>query len=51
MSDYLGGGADVGQTSFIDANPRQGENLYRVTANDFHENFSEAAEIIVAWPE
>ena len=50
VSDYLGGGGDIGQTSFIDANPRTGENLYRVTASDFHENVSDATEIIVTWP-
>lgn len=44
---YLGGGADEGQTSFLDTDPLDGENRYVVTAVDFHDNQSEPAEITV----
>lgn len=50
VSDFLGGGADIGQTSFIDANPREGENVYVVTASDFHQNVTERLEIAIDWP-
>lgn len=46
-AQYLGGGADETQTSFLDNAPLPGENRYAVTAVDFHNNVSQAAEITV----
>lgn len=44
---YIGGGADEGQTSFLDTEPRTGANTYQVRAFDFHDNGTEPAEITV----
>ncbi len=44
---YIGGGGDVGQTSFLDTEPRTGSNTYQVRAFDFHDNGTEPAEITV----
>lgn len=44
---YIGGGADEGQTSFLDTEPRAGSNTYQVRAFDFHDNGTEPAEITV----
>ncbi len=44
---YLGGGADPGQTSFLDNEPLDGLNRYVVAAVDFHNNVSAAAEVEV----
>ncbi len=43
--EYLGGGADVGQTSFLDDDPIDGLNRYVVTAVDFHNNMSAPAQV------
>ena len=42
---YIGGGADETQTSFLDTEPRPGVNRYEVTAYDFHENSSTPAQV------
>lgn len=42
---YLGGGADIGQTSFLDNDPADGLNRYVVTAVDFHDNISAPAQV------
>jgi len=46
-AQYLGGGGDIGQTSFLDTDPLDGENRYVVRAIDFHDNRSEPAEVTV----
>ncbi len=46
---YLGGGADVGLTSFLDDRPPSGQATYRVQAVDYHDNRS-TAEITVEVP-
>ena len=46
---YLGGGADVGLTSFLDDRPPAGAVTYRVQAVDYHDNRS-TAEITVEVP-
>ncbi len=43
---YLGGGASVGETSFLDDRPPTGSATYRVQAVDYHDNRS-TAEITV----
>lgn len=47
-AQYLGGGADVGQVSFLDTEPFDGENQYFVTAVDFHNNTSESATVTIS---
>lgn len=42
---YIGGGAEENQTSFLDTDPRPGVNRYEVTAFDFHENGSRPAQV------
>lgn len=44
---YLGGGADPAQTSFLDTDPVDGLNRYVVTAVDFHGNNSTPAQVEV----
>ncbi len=41
---YIGGGADVGQVSFLDDSNFSGTRTYVVAAVDFHNNVSETAE-------
>ncbi len=45
--EYIGGGADPGQTSFLDPEPFEGTRTYYVVAVDFHDNRSEAAQVDV----
>ena len=47
---YIGGGADIEQTSFLDNRPRSGLVIYAVVAVDFHNNRTEAATISVNIP-
>ncbi len=47
---YLGGGADLSQTSFLDDRPEPGTNTYAVQAVDFHNNRTEVATIEVVAP-
>ena len=47
-AQYLGGGTEPGQVSFLDTNPLAGENRYVVTAVDFHNNLSESAEVTIS---
>jgi len=47
---YIGGGAEENQTSFVDNAPLSGEVTYRVQAFDFHDNGSDFAEITVDVP-
>ncbi len=47
---YIGGGADVEQTSFLDNRPGSGSITYAVVAVDFHDNRTEAATITVTVP-
>ncbi len=42
---YIGGGAEENQTSFLDTAPRPGVNRYEVTAFDFHDNGSRPAQV------
>lgn len=44
---YLGGGADLGQTCFLDDRPPVGAATYEVSASDFHENRSDVVNITV----
>ena len=44
---YIGGGADIGQSSFLDTRPGAGTVTYAVQAADFHDNRTEAALIEV----
>lgn len=44
---YIGGGADVGQVSFLDDEPFTGERTYVVVAVDFHNNVSDPGQIQV----
>lgn len=48
--EYIGGGADESQTSFIDNVSAGGSITYRVQAFDFHDNPSEFAQITVEVP-
>ena len=48
--EYLGGGADPGQTNFTDDQPRSGTTTYVVQAVDFHDNRSEPVSIEVTVP-
>ncbi len=45
---YIGGGADVGQVSFLDDEDFVGTRSYVVAAVDFHNNVSETAQVDVA---
>ena len=47
---YIGGGADESQSSFLDNTPISGTNTYLVQAFDFHDNPSEPAQITVEVP-
>lgn len=47
---YIGGGADIEQTSFLDNRPESGLITYAVVAVDFHDNRTEAATITVNIP-
>ena len=44
---FIGGGADVGQVSFIDDEDFTGTRTYVVAAVDFHNNVSESAQVEV----
>ena len=44
---YIGGGADVGQVSFLDDEEFVGTRSYVVAAVDFHDNVSETAQVDV----
>jgi len=44
---YIGGGADLPQTSFLDTKPPDGSATYSVEAVDFHDNRSEPTRIVV----
>ena len=44
---YIGGGADVGQVSFLDNEEFSGTRTYYVVAVDFHNNISEPGQIEV----
>lgn len=44
---YIGGGGDVGETSFLDDRPNEGSNTYIVQAVDFHNNRTEPVSIII----
>lgn len=44
---YIGGGADVEQSSFLDTRPPAGTVTYSVQAVDFHDNRTEPATIEV----
>lgn len=44
---YIGGGADVGQVSFLDDEDFAGTRTYVVAAVDFHNNVSETAQVDV----
>ena len=44
---YIGGGADVGQVSFLDDEPFTGTRTYVVAAVDFHNNVSTTAQVEV----
>lgn len=46
-SAYLGGGADLGQVSFLDTRPPSSEAVYEVVAVDFHDNRSTPAVVAV----
>jgi len=45
--EYIGGGADPGQTSFLDPELFEGTRTYHVVAVDFHDNRSEPAQVDV----
>jgi len=47
---YIGGGADLEQTSFLDNRPQPGLITYAVVAVDFHNNRTEAAMVSVTVP-
>lgn len=47
---YIGGGSEEGQTSFLDTEPGSGINTYQVRAFDFHDNGSDPAMIEVDVP-
>jgi len=47
---YIGGGADLEQTSFLDNRPQTGLITYAVVAVDFHNNRTEAAKVSVKVP-
>ena len=47
---YIGGGADIEQTSFLDNRPKSGLITYAVVAVDFHNNRTEAATVEVNVP-
>lgn len=47
---YIGGGADIEQTSFLDNRPQLGLITYAVVAVDFHNNRTDAAMISVTVP-
>lgn len=47
---YIGGGADIEQTSFLDNLPQSGLVTYAVVAVDFHNNRTDAATISVNIP-
>ncbi len=42
---YIGGGADVGQVSFLDDEVFEGSRTYIVTAVDFHNNVSDPGQV------
>ena len=44
---YIGGGADPQQTSFLDPEPFDGSRAYHVVAVDFHNNRSQPAQVDV----
>lgn len=45
---YIGGGADIGQSSFLDNRPLPGDVTYAVQAADFHDNRTEPALITIS---
>ena len=47
VAQYLGGGADPSQASFVDNRPEPGTNIYSVQAVDFHDNRTEEVFIEV----
>ena len=47
---YIGGGSEENQVSFIDNDPPSGSVTYRVQAFDFHDNGSDFADITVDVP-
>ena len=48
--EYIGGGTEENQTSFIDTEAPSGPVTYLVQAFDFHDNGSEFAEVTVEVP-
>ena len=48
--EYIGGGAEENQTSFIDTEAPTGSVTYLVQAFDFHDNGSEFAEVTIEVP-
>jgi len=44
---YLGGGADLSQTCFVDTRPLPGASTYAVQAVDFHDNRSDPTFVII----
>ena len=48
--EYIGGGSEENQTSFIDTEPSSGPVTYLVQAFDFHDNGSEPAQITIEVP-